>query len=511
MFSPLTNILRRAVREAEKPDDARRSFLRMAALAAAATALPPFLVRCTRPEDVAVEAGFKVAVIGAGIAGLNAAYHLKRNGVNAQVYEASHRTGGRILSANNLLVKGAVTELGGELIDSNHTEMLQLAREFELELLDLQGAEYSALHDTFFFDDRIVSTADVATGIAPFLKTIARDAATLPFDLRQLSNSPSRALDAMSMESYLTQLGITGWLRRFIDVAFVTENGTELADQSALNFITLVSTELSNGAFQPYGESDERYKVSGGNQQITDRLSAKLASRIHTGMILERISNAGKRFQLSFRKDAAVVDEFVNVVVMAIPFSVLRDIQIDVDLPKPLNNMIHNLNYGENSKTVVGFRKPFWQESKANGVVFTDGPVQLAWDNTALQNVEGGGLTFFHGGSMCRSLGKMNKDLVASQMMDSIAQVWPASAADMAIGRVERMYWPDARFVRGSYSCFGPGQWTQMYGVGGSNAGGLYFAGEHTNENFRGYMNGAAESGKTAAEKVLTAIARATF
>jgi len=511
VFSPLTKILRRAVREAAKTDEARRTFVKTAALAAAATALPPILIRCTKPQEVSVGKDFNVAVVGAGIAGLNAARYLKNGGLKVRLFEATQRTGGRILSADNLLVKGAVTELGGELIDSNHAEMLSLAREFELDLIDLQDADYATLKDTFFFDNRKITSADIANGIAPYLKTIAHDASMLPFDLRHLNKSPAQALDDMSMETYLTQLGVTGWLRRFIEVAFVTENGTELADQSALNFITLVSTELNSGAFQPYGESDERYKVRGGNQQITDMLSVEVRDGIHTGMILERIAKVGGRFQLTFRKDAAMVEEIADVVVLAIPFSILRSIEMAMELPKNLHNMIHHLNYGQNSKIVVGFRKPFWHESGANGVMFSDGPVQLAWDNTALQNVDGGGLTFFHGGSMCRAMGAVQKDKAASQMMDSIAQAWPAPAADMAVGRVERMYWPAARFVKGSYSSFGPGQWTQMYGVGATSVDGLYFAGEHTNEEFRGYMNGAALSGKTSAEKVLAAIARATF
>jgi monoamine oxidase len=48
-----------------------------------------------------LDGGVKVAIIGAGIAGLNAAYQLKKAGIQATVYEGSHRLGGRILTHYN--------------------------------------------------------------------------------------------------------------------------------------------------------------------------------------------------------------------------------------------------------------------------------------------------------------------------------------------------------------------------------------------------------------------------
>ena len=65
-----------------------------------------------------------IAVIGAGIAGLNAAYQLKKAGHFATVYEARSRIGGRMLSAN--LGNGLIVDLGAELINTDHADMLAL-------------------------------------------------------------------------------------------------------------------------------------------------------------------------------------------------------------------------------------------------------------------------------------------------------------------------------------------------------------------------------------------------
>jgi monoamine oxidase len=76
----------------------------------------------------------------------------------------------------------------------------------------------------------------------------------------------------------------------------------------------------------------------------------------------------------------------------------------------------------------------------------------------------------------------------------------PGAAAAFT-GRTSRMAWPRNPFAGGSYSCFGPGQW---FGLAGAFApvGRFVFAGEHASEEFSGYMNGAAQSGRLAAEAV---------
>lgn len=93
----------------------------------------------------------RIAIIGAGMAGLTAAWHLEKSGLQTTLYESAARTGGRILSGKNIVGPGITTEMGGEFIDSNHTDILSFCRAFNLALLDtktpaekkLTGTDYS--------------------------------------------------------------------------------------------------------------------------------------------------------------------------------------------------------------------------------------------------------------------------------------------------------------------------------------------------------------------------------
>ena len=75
----------------------------------------------------------RIAIVGGGIAGLNAALTLQDKGLASTVYEASDRVGGRMHSdRSGYWANGQVSEFCGELIDSNHTTILGLAKRFGL-------------------------------------------------------------------------------------------------------------------------------------------------------------------------------------------------------------------------------------------------------------------------------------------------------------------------------------------------------------------------------------------
>jgi monoamine oxidase len=72
-------------------------------------------------------------------------------------------------------------------------------------------------------------------------------------------------------------------------------------------------------------------------------------------------------------------------------------------------------------------------------------------------------------------------------------------------------HWPSNRLMKGSYTCYKPGQFTTIAGLEGLPVGNLLFAGEHANSfyEWQGFMEGAALSGIAAAQSIFaTAKAR---
>ena len=142
-------------------------------------------------------------IVGAGIAGLSAAWRLREAGVPSRVYEAQARVGGRMLSLRDHFPNGQVIELGGELIDTGHVRIRKLAQDLGLVLDDLLEGETAA--DTWWFDGRRIGEAEIVQAFAPLVPAIVADVDALgdgALDYRD-ANTAFRALDAMSIADWL--------------------------------------------------------------------------------------------------------------------------------------------------------------------------------------------------------------------------------------------------------------------------------------------------------------------
>lgn len=493
----------------------RRRFLQQsAAVAAAATAAacgpspsPPPAAATTPARPSGLQP--RIAIVGGGVAGLNTAYKLQKAGLASTIYEGANRTGGRMLTVSNLMGDGLTTELGGEFIDSTHEEMLALVKEFGLELLDTHGPAAAAFTpETYFVNGRHYTQAQAAAAFVPLAKKILADYDALDDVVNFEKDGGGGPIDRMSIAEYFTKIGATGWMRELLDVAYVTEYGLDAGEQSALNFVFLIGTgDLEDTeACELLGESDERYKVRGGNQRIVDELAKRVEPQIRRLHRLEAIRSRGNGFTLTFQTGGKSVDEDADIVVLTIPFSILREITIDVALPPQKLKAIKELAYGANAKVLVGFKSRPWEKLGYSGATYSDETFQLAWANSYLQAGSAGGLTLYSGGALGHKAGEGTAEEAAARLLRGIERAYPGTLRERAPGKVSRFHWPTHPWSKGSYSCYRPGQWTSIAGSEGLPVGNLFFAGEHCSYDFQGYMNGGAQTGADAAKAVMAKV-----
>ncbi len=450
----------------------------------------------------------KIVIVGGGMAGLNCAFTLKQGGINSTIYEGNSRTGGRILTAKNIMGQGLTTELGGEFIDTGHKDMLQLVSKFGLNLLDVEStANNGFIKDAYFFNGIHYTEQDIINAFAPIAATMQADIDQLPDSITYTNPGGAILFDNISLEQYISNLNCATWLKSMLTVAFVTEYGLDAGQQSCINMLYLISTDTSGGKFEVFGDSDERYKIAGGNQQLTNALTQKLNNQLEYEHKLEAVNQKSNgQYILTFRKqNNCLLDVTADYVVFAIPFTILRTVSFGFKLPKWKRNAIDNLGYGTNAKLLIGFQNRPWRTLGYRGYAFTDQSFQNGWDNSELQPTTAGGYTMFFGGTPGVSLGAGTAQSQANIHLPGFGQLFPGSLSKLN-GNVVRFHWPTAPFVKASYACYKPGQFTTIAGAERKPVDNLYFAGEHCSLNFQGYMNGAAETGRKAAEKILGAI-----
>ncbi|MGB8843951.1 MAG: FAD-dependent oxidoreductase [Aliidongia sp.] len=442
-----------------------------------------------------------VVVVGAGLAGLTAARSLKRAGVEVTLYEASSRVGGRVHSVVGQFGPGLVTELGGEFIDSRHSDLLALVREFGLPLIDTEVISEQALVPSYYFDGQHYSEAQVIREFEPLAERMRADATALSTEISAASHSAIDAdFDRLSIAAYLDRIGASGWMRSLLEVAYLTEYGAEIEAQSCLNLLTLLSFDTAEG-FNIFGESDERYKIRGGNELIARALAAELGERIEFEHRLVAMRAQGSGFCLDFERANGTKSVVADFVVLAIPFTVLREIDLALDLPAGKRRAIDTLGYGTNEKLIVGLRSPVWRDQGRDGGIYSDRVFQTGWDSGRLQG-GGSSYSFFLGGITGAQLTMGDPALKAEHYLREADPMFPGML-DAYTGVARATDWRVNPLARGSYACFKPGQWTTVAGWEGAPVGNLHFAGEHCSADFQGYMNGAVETGRKAAEAII--------
>ncbi|MFN3730322.1 MAG: flavin monoamine oxidase family protein [Fimbriimonadaceae bacterium] len=485
----------------------RREALRLAALGATGLLTGGAFANATRYLDPGIQnrRNVRVAIIGAGMAGLNAAYHLKRAGITAQIYEAQPRAGGRIYTRHDVMGDGLITEVGASFIDSDHTEMLNLAKTFDVGMWDTMAESERSLQPAYYFGGKMRWNNEVMTAFRPFARKVAQDAKDAVLNNCKDFNRLGWELDQISLAEYLQRIGMEGWLRDFMTVAYVTEDGTEADTLSAMQFISEVGT-ATTGPFDLFGSSDQRYHTRGGNHQIPQALVNELRDQIHYHMWLEEVRmDSSGAYELTFAKDRAPVTVKADYVIMTIPFTILRTITMNVEMSPLKRRAIRELNYGANAKLIVGFKERFWRSQGTHGLFFCDLPIQSGWDSGWRQPTTESSITVFYGG---KAAVRQVEYPLAQRVKDAVGQldmVFPGALQNFNEKRTQ-FNWPHFPFVMGSYAAYAVGQQSAFGGLEAEPVGRMLFAGEHTHSEEQGFMNSAAMSGKHAAQSLLRAV-----
>jgi monoamine oxidase len=441
--------------------------------------------------------GDPVVIVGAGIAGLTAAYRLRQAGVPVRVFDAQNRVGGRMLSLRDFFADGQVCELGGELIDTPHATIRGLATEFGIALDDLSREPAGMAMETLHFGGRDRGDAELIEAFRPVAARMAADRNGVGDDPTAAEPAGAVALDGISIEAWLDRAGVSGWVRDLLRVAYTTEYGMEIGEQSALNLLLMIESD----PFRIFGESDERFHVHEGNDRITSALASRLGDAIETTSVLEAISvRADGRYVCTFARSTGTFEVDAADVVLAIPFTLLREVRIDVELPTLKRRAIDELGYGTNAKLMIGFAGRVWRERHgSNGSAFSDLPFQLVWETSRGQSGASGILTNFTGGQHGIEIGTGTASARAAEVVLDLERIYPGIASDRTGMREVRMHWPSHPWTRGSYSGYRVGQWTAFRGIEGQRVGRLYFAGEHCSLGAQGFMEGGCETGQRAA------------
>ena len=500
----------------------RRTVLKGAAAAGVAGALATAGVPA---RSVRAAGSPRIAIIGGGICGLTTALALADKGISSTIYEASDRVGGRMHSdTRGYWQDGQVSEWCGELIDTGHKQVLSLAQRYKLATTNLFGAEPNGAEDTYKLFGSYYTKEQADIDFKPVQHALQRDvqAASYP-TLYNLSTTGGQALDRMSIYQWIESRvpgGHSSPFGKLVDIAYNIEYGAETTDQSALNLVYLLGYQAKPGNFMMFGKSDERFHINGGNERLPQAISDDLASR-GVGMIRNRrmtavVRNSNGTYTLSFDGSAAVVADHV---VLALPFAVLRTLDFRrAGFDSLKTQAIQQLGRGSNSKLVLQFNNRIWNGPGAwpgisNGASTADTGYQNTWDVSRGQAGARGLLVDYTGGNLAAAFrpstaysdatsNSTQVNAYAKTFLKQLEPVFPGITAQWNGKATLSVPMLDPNLLA-SYAYYRVGQYTAFGGYEKVRQGNVHFAGEHTSQDFQGYMEGGATEGVRAAQEIL--------
>jgi monoamine oxidase len=504
--TPLANAVEEAVARIadEEARTTRRGLLTGAGAAVAGASLLGGLVRPARARGAASP---RIVVVGAGLAGLTAAYRLQQAGYAAQVYEASGRIGGRCWTGRNDFADGQIYERGGELIDSNHIAIKQLTQELGLTLDNLYTAQTKGTEQLGYFFGRPYTFAQMTDDLKTIWQQIHSDVSAASYPTHYDSYTQrGYDLDHLTLYEWIEKNvpgGHSSQLGAMLDVAYNIEYGAETTVQSSLNMLYLLGY-AGPGQFRTFGKSNEKFHVRGGNDQIPAILASRLSHiALNTPLTAISRNSDGHSYTLTLGGSKVTADH----VVLALPFSILRGVHFsNAGFRREKTWAINELGMGTNAKVHVQFKSRFWRDQGSTGETYSDTGYQNTWEVSRAQGGTSGILVWYTGGDPGVAVGSGSaKSQVANNFLPQIEPVLPG-ATDQWNGRATRDYWTGYQWTKGSYSYWKAGQYTRFSGAESLAEDNCHFAGEHTSQDFQGYLQGGVETGERAASEILAVL-----
>jgi monoamine oxidase len=427
-----------------------------------------------------------VVVAGAGLAGLSAAYELARRGTVVTVIDARVYAGGRVRTIRDFS-GGQHAELGGEFIESDHKEIRQLCDTFGLRLIRVLRDGFT---HRFLAQDGRYTVARTGPWTA-----LAKSLAPLVRRYQEAQGRPTAdALREMST------ISLGGWLRSAKSAPSVEEmavalRGFFLADPDDISVLPVVE-QIANGGSPAQAKL---FRVDGGNDRLVDALIDAIRGRLLLGHVVRTLMQTPDRIIAGVIDPSGQAQQIeADAVVVALPASTLRNIEIDPPLPDRQRDAIERLAYGCATKVLLQTSGRPWGARRARAFA-TDGSLGAFWDASEEQGSSASIIAFLAGGNAAARL----RDEANDDARALMAQLCWLRMDRVPVAALSVADWTADPWARGGYAFFDPGFDPAWRPLLAQRAGRIVFAGEHTSRRWQGYMNGAVESGLRAARELL--------
>jgi len=527
----------------------RRDFIHLAAKAGGASAayssmvamgLLPAPAAYASPPPLAPGsgAGINVMILGAGIAGMTAAYELRKADYTCKILEARSRPGGRNWSLRRAdVVEETDTRQtvswdpddhlyfnpGPARIPHHHQGILSYCRELEVPIEVIINDNRAAyLHDDKAFDGKPQVAGCVIGDARGFVAELAAKAVA-----QHLLDEPISMLDRKRVLEFLTAFGD-------LEEDFMTYQGSSRAGYATppgpcaparvlgkpIDLWQLLSSnfwERPKGARMFFGETFAQAATMlqpvGGMGRIGEAFGRKLAAVIQYDTEVTAIERTPRGVKVRCRptglreppelRPAPVFE--ADYLICTIPFSVLRN--IESDFSKEIQAGIASVDYTPAGKIAFEAERRFWELDHQiyGGISWTSRDITQIWyPSTGFHRTKGILVgAYIWGKELGEAFAAKHPE---KRVTDAIADgeaLHPNYGR--SLGKGVSVAWSNIPFTRGAWASWDDKARNQYYPTlsKGDHDGRILFAGEHMS-----YLNGWQEGAVLSAHCAIDQIAK---